>query len=98
MATGFVQRFKGKIAVKSPLFMDGLALFSSNPGTPVNGGAGTGAGVVDPGAILLDTTNKALYQNTGTRASPISKQPIRQHQNIIFQIFLLTQIGWISNL
>lgn len=37
-------------------------------GVPVNGT--TLAGVADVGDLLIDTTNKTLYQNTNTKASP----------------------------
>lgn len=42
-----------------------------NAGTPTNGTAGTYYGVAEAGDLLVDTTNKALYQNTGTQASPV---------------------------
>lgn len=39
-------------------------------GVPVNGTSGTFAGLAQPGDLLADTTNKVLYQNTNTLASP----------------------------
>jgi hypothetical protein len=41
-------------------------------GTPVDGTSGTYAGDDNnfPGVLLVDTTNKKLYQNTNTQASP----------------------------
>jgi hypothetical protein len=39
-------------------------------GAPVNGTSGTMAGYTQPGDLLVDTTNKILYQNTNTQASP----------------------------
>ena len=39
-------------------------------GTPSNGTSGTFAGEAGPGCLLMDTTNKLLYQNTNTLASP----------------------------
>lgn len=41
-------------------------------GAPTNGTSGTFAGTpqANPGSILLDVTNKAVYQNTNTQASP----------------------------
>jgi hypothetical protein len=39
-----------------------------NAGAPVNGT--TYAGIAAVGALLNDTTNKELYQNQGTQASP----------------------------
>jgi hypothetical protein len=43
-----------------------------NAGAPANGivGTGTYAGVAPKGALLTDTVNGVLYQNTGTQASP----------------------------
>lgn len=42
-----------------------------NAGAPNNGATGTMAGMATPGDLLVDTTNKALYQNTGTQTSPV---------------------------
>lgn len=42
----------------------------TNAGAPTNGTSGTLAGVAVPGQLMLDTTNKVLYQNTNTQASP----------------------------
>lgn len=42
----------------------------TNAGAPSNGTSGTLAGVAPPGSLLVDTTNKNLYQNTNTLASP----------------------------
>src|SRR5437762_961081 len=39
-------------------------------GAPTNGTSGTLAGTADPGALLVDTTNKTLYINSNTLASP----------------------------
>lgn len=39
-----------------------------NAGAPSNGT--TLANVADPGDLLIDTTNKILYINTNTKASP----------------------------
>lgn len=41
-----------------------------NAGAPTNGTSGTGANLAGPGCLLIDTTNKILYQNTNTKASP----------------------------
>ncbi len=43
---------------------------ATNAGAPTSGTSGTQAGVASPGALLIDTTNKALYQNANTTASP----------------------------
>lgn len=41
-----------------------------NAGAPTSGTSGTGVGIAGPGCILSDTTNKKLYINTNTLASP----------------------------
>jgi hypothetical protein len=41
-----------------------------NAGAPTNGTSGTAATVAGPGCLLIDTTNKFLYINTNTKASP----------------------------
>ncbi len=41
-----------------------------NAGAPVDGTSGTGANLAGPGCLLVDTTNKLLYVNTNTKASP----------------------------
>lgn len=73
MTTGFVQRFKGKIGVVyGGLYQSGgaaIAVFT-NAGIPTSGAAGTLFNRAGPGALLVDTTNKTLYQNTNTLASP----------------------------
>jgi hypothetical protein len=40
-------------------------------GAPTDGTNGTYANVALPGALLIDTDAKTLYQNTGTQASPV---------------------------
>ncbi|UOF76937.1 hypothetical protein [Bacteriophage sp.] len=49
----------------------GFAPIYRNAGAPVNGTSGTLFGVAEPGDLLVDTTNKRLYQNTNTKASPL---------------------------
>lgn len=39
-------------------------------GAPTSGAAGTLANIAAPGDLLVDTTNKITYQNTGSLASP----------------------------
>jgi 3-hydroxyisobutyrate dehydrogenase-like beta-hydroxyacid dehydrogenase len=71
MATGFVQRWKGKITIAwGGLFQAGTPAAASflNAGAPSNGT--TLANVAPKGSLLLDTTNAVLYQNTNTLASP----------------------------
>jgi hypothetical protein len=73
MANGFVQRFKGKIAtVWGGIWQSGIqsSAVLHNAGAPSNGTTGTGAGIAGPGALLVDTTNFSVYQNTNTLASP----------------------------
>jgi len=41
-----------------------------NAGAPSSGTAGTLAGIVQPGALLWDTTNGVLFMNEGTSLSP----------------------------
>lgn len=43
----------------------------ANAGAPTDGTSGTGAAVVAPGCLLIDTTNAKLYINTNTKASPL---------------------------
>jgi hypothetical protein len=85
MATGFISRFRGKIKA-ALIYLDSSAARGifisaagtyvrmpniwSNAGAPTNGGAGTLATIALPGDLLVDTANKALYQNTNTTASP----------------------------
>lgn len=47
----------------------GVVMFSGT-GAPSNGTSGTGAGKAGPGSLYVDATNKKLYQNTNTKASP----------------------------
>lgn len=81
MASGFAQRFKGKIKAAEIWFDRAKGIWESasgvqtapvwtNAGSPTNGGSGTLANIAQPGDLLVDTTNKALYQNTNTSASP----------------------------
>jgi len=39
-------------------------------GAPTDGGSGTGANNAGPGSLLVDITNKFLYINTNSKASP----------------------------
>lgn len=73
MSTGFVQNPRGKLSTGwGNLWQNGVASSAAfhNAGAPTNGTSGTCAGLAGPGALLADTTNSALYQNTGTKASP----------------------------
>jgi hypothetical protein len=42
----------------------------ANAGAPTNGTSGTFAKMAGPGCLLIDYTNKFLYINTNTKASP----------------------------
>jgi len=42
-----------------------------NAGAPSSGSTGTAYNYANPGALLIDTTNKLLYQNIGTKAAPV---------------------------
>ncbi len=46
----------------------------TNAGSPTSGTSGTLANIAGPGSLLVDTTNKTLYQNTSTKASPTWSQ------------------------
>ena len=59
----------GRFRVGSLLMKSGVEIFTG-AGTPTNGGSGTGANKAGPGSLYIDTTNKKLYQNTNTLASP----------------------------
>ena len=52
------------------LLMRNGATFTTGAGAPTSGTSGTGAGKAGPGSLYIDVTNKALYQNTNTKASP----------------------------
>ena len=41
-----------------------------NAGAPTSGTSGTGFGICGPGSLLIDYTNKLVYINTNTKASP----------------------------
>lgn len=73
MATGFTQRFRGKVDFPpGGLYQGGVlaqAIYT-NAGVPTNGTSGTLAGTAGVGALLVDTTNAVTYQNTNTLASP----------------------------
>ena len=62
---------KGSYLLESPQAV-GLRRSWRNAGAPVSGT--TLAGVAEPGDILIDTTNKKLYVNTNTKASPTWSQ------------------------
>ena len=44
--------------------------FLTNAGAPTSGTSGTYAGQAGPGSVLIDFTNKNIYVNTNTLASP----------------------------
>lgn len=52
------------------LLPNGVVLGLNGSGAPVNGVAGTGAGLAGPGSLYIRTSNGAQYRNTNTKASP----------------------------
>jgi len=55
---------------KSELRLTEDVLVRVRAGAPVDGVSGTLAGDAGPGSLLIDVTNKFLYINTNTKASP----------------------------
>ena len=51
------------------MWKNDLAILT-NAGAPTSGTSGTFVGKAGPGCLLIDTTNKKLYINTNTKASP----------------------------
>jgi hypothetical protein len=73
MASGFIQRFKGKITTfPGGIFQGGVASQATfiNSGAPTNGTSGTLANVAPPGSRLVNTATGTEYANLGTLASP----------------------------
>ena len=80
--TGIMERWKGKVRAHVLLLGGGgiipygqtdltpVPQTYQNAGAPTSGGSGTYKGFAAPGALLIDTTNLKLYQNTNTLASP----------------------------
>lgn len=71
--------YVSKGSIRRAIYYVGVAIYQlgnpalipyTNAGAPVNGTSGTLANVAVKGALLLDTTNAVLYQNTNTLASP----------------------------
>lgn len=58
----------------------------ANAGPPASGTSGTGAGVVNPGALCVDGSNGVVYFNEGTRGSPYWT-PTSFHQSGIFGVY-----------
>lgn len=52
------------------LLLKGSVIIATGAGAPVSGTSGTGVGKAGPGSIYIDLTNKTMYQNTNTKASP----------------------------
>ena len=57
-------------AGSSPAIAGSLRRVWRCAGVPAAGTSGTYAGHADPGDLIIDVTNKTLYQNTNTLASP----------------------------
>jgi hypothetical protein len=73
MASGFVQRFKGKVTTfVGGIYQGGVQSQATfvNAGAPTNWTSGTLAGIATVGSQVIDTTNGVTYLNTGTAASP----------------------------
>jgi hypothetical protein len=73
MATGFMQRWKGKVTTfAGGIYQGGVQSFATfaNSGAPTNGTSGTLANIAPAGSELVDTTTGYCYTNTGTTASP----------------------------
>lgn len=63
--------YKGGVPfIKPGIVFKGESGIFTNAGAPTNGTSGTGANRFGPGSLLEDTTNKNLYINTNTMASP----------------------------
>lgn len=63
-----VEDTKGVISARGGMHIGSDVHISQMAGAPVNGT--TGADVMGPGSLIVDKTNKFLYINTGTKASP----------------------------
>jgi hypothetical protein len=50
---------------------DGSGVVTAMASTALEGGAGFGIAVALPGALCIDTSTPAAYNNTGTRAAPV---------------------------
>lgn len=59
---------KHRVAVTAGGSADAEGYLMLNAGTPTAGT--TGAGWLEAGGLVIDTTNKKLFINTGTKASP----------------------------
>lgn len=73
MATGFVQRWRGKTDIAyGNIHQSGIPSAGAflSTAAPTNGTGGTFAKLAPPGALLIDQTNKVLYQNVNTQVSP----------------------------
>lgn len=73
MASGFMQRFKGKITTfPGGIYQGGVQSIATfvNSGAPTNGTSGTLANIAPVGSELVDTTTGYRYVNTGTAVSP----------------------------
>lgn len=63
-----VSRTRGAVGSDSGVTVGASTFVFTNAGAPTNGT--TGADWAGKGSLCIDTTNGALYQNTGTKASP----------------------------
>ncbi len=72
-ASGFVQRWRGKTDIGyGNIHQSGIPSAGAflSTAAPTNGTNGTFAKLAPPGALLIDQTNKILYQNVNTQVSP----------------------------
>jgi hypothetical protein len=60
----------GRPFIKPGIRIGNAVAFISGAGAPTNGTSGTGVGYAGPGSVYSDVTNKQLYTNTNTAASP----------------------------
>lgn len=51
-------------------FDDGSGVVTAITKTALEGGAGTGIGIIKPGGLCIDTDNGLVYRNSGTLAAP----------------------------
>jgi len=60
----------GTFKVGRLTFSKTAVLFLAEPGDPVDGVSGTGAGIAGIGSLYINTTSGSHFRNTNTQASP----------------------------
>ena len=63
-------RTEGHVQADAGFAMANSVLIFSKAGVPSDGTSGDGVGLAGPGSLCVDATNKDVYMNTGTKASP----------------------------